>query len=132
VIAAPGACSWSALKPRKKMKRSLLDYVCNTMNKSECCFDEIFSEAFNLTTSFWTAANDHGHERNFYWESTGEFLAIHSDWGVDEPDNIDGEEHCVLLDNDQESDGTFRWSDKPCSLRKRFVCELNATIANIN
>jgi Lectin C-type domain len=87
-------------------------------------------EAFNLTTSFWTAATDLGHQGNFYWDSTGDFLAVHSDWGVGEPNNNDGSEHCVLLVNGPLSDGKFHWGDEPCYLRNRYVCENNLTSFN--
>jgi len=84
-------------------------------------------EAFNLTTSFWTAATDLGHEGNFYWDSTGDFLAVHSDWGVGEPNNINGIENCMLLVNGPQSDGKFHWGDKPCYFSNRYVCENNLT-----
>lgn len=68
----------------------------------------------------WTDGVDVFRPRDFYWNSSGlSFNETYANWGVGEPNNSEGSEHCVSL----------AWwlghkfNDQPCYATASFICE---------
>ncbi|XP_013112297.2 lectin subunit alpha [Stomoxys calcitrans] len=76
------------------------------------------------STNLWLGANDQFSgdrdlKRPFYWASSGKRMTF-SHWCKDNPNNDDGEEHCVHTWEDVEN---FGWNDNTCTSKMGFVCE---------
>ncbi|XP_061400978.1 lectin subunit alpha-like [Musca vetustissima] len=73
---------------------------------------------------FWIGANDEYNtandlQRPFYWSSSGERVTF-SNWAINQPDNLENNEHCVQLWSIAVN---FEWNDIACTNEMGFICE---------
>ncbi|WP_441290275.1 C-type lectin domain-containing protein [Sorangium sp. KYC3313] len=73
-------------------------------------------ETSRASSPFWIGYNDRGVEGTFTWAS-GE-PAVYVNWRPGQPNN-DNSQDCV----EDNSQGTFQWSDVDCSSDRHFICE---------
>eukprot|EP01084_Bolivina_argentea_P300661 518500_1 len=66
----------------------------------------------------WIGLNDVSTENVYVWNN-GEIQADYTNWADGQPDNYQGEEHCVEL-NDEYFDG--KWGDASCSIGLNPLC----------
>ncbi|KAL9702075.1 hypothetical protein quinque_005593 [Culex quinquefasciatus] len=62
--------------------------------------------------------------KSFLWITTGKQIwrpNFYLNWYPGEPNNAGGNEHCVEVYKESAN----RWNDKDCSVRQRFVCQLD-------
>ena len=66
---------------------------------------------------YWVGGNDLETEGTFTWHS-GERPSIDpSLWNLNQPDNSNNSEHCLVI-----SQGRF--NDAPCELSRKYICEI--------
>uniref|UniRef100_A0A023EFS7 Putative secreted protein n=1 Tax=Aedes albopictus TaxID=7160 RepID=A0A023EFS7_AEDAL len=96
--------------------------VVDTAEKHDAVAQAIYSSAVfsQWWTDVWIGASDILEEGVFRWKSTGETLN-YTNWKAGQPNNYDGEEHCVHLQ--YISKVGFKWNDDQCSKKKYFICE---------
>jgi len=74
-------------------------------------------------TNYWIGINDLDDEGTFVFNSSGSEIK-ESMWAKNQPDNLDGLEHCITVSK------KGLWYDELCYLEKNFVCEdLNDTLS---
>jgi hypothetical protein len=83
-----------------------------------------FEGAFKKIAQFWTSGTNVGRSGDYYWESTGEYFGIFTDWMEGQP-FISMDARCVSLISDLiDPNNTFRWTTNAyCFNRFRFICE---------
>jgi hypothetical protein len=70
----------------------------------------------------WTSAIKYGHDGEFFWESTGEFIGPHVNWATNEPNNVNNTENCLVL---LLEGGIYKWADQNCgNHRSLYICEV--------
>lgn len=74
----------------------------------------------DFEVSWWIGGTDQGTEGVFYWASTGEEFDF-DDFGLENPDNLDGDENCVELWKQTH----LKWNDRRCDKRAYFICRQN-------
>ena len=67
-----------------------------------------------------SAAPTENSEGSFEW-SNGE-LWVDIAWGSGQPDNLNGNQHCVVM-RDIGGDGNDDWDDLACDADRDFLCE---------
>ncbi|XP_059473217.1 uncharacterized protein LOC132195315 [Neocloeon triangulifer] len=79
----------------------------------------------NATGNFWTSGSDSGCDGNFAWCSANVlFRGRQTSWGPGEPNNLDGKEHCVVVQLNKTSGILF---DRDCSSKLKYICEARDT-----
>ncbi|CAC5391770.1 unnamed protein product [Mytilus coruscus] len=68
--------------------------------------------------AFWLGGTDIEKEGNWIW-STSQTDITFNDWGLHQPSNTNGKEHCVQMKREY----NLKWNDDPCMLGTRFICE---------
>ncbi|CAB3383579.1 Hypothetical predicted protein [Cloeon dipterum] len=72
---------------------------------------------FNL--SIWISGSDEGQEGKFYWEATGQLIGPFTTWYPGEPNNLKGNEHCMMMPGYQ----YYLWNDEDCDVLANYICE---------
>lgn len=67
---------------------------------------------------FWISGADVADEGRFSWYSSGTLFTF-TDWAINQPDNKNGNEHCVEL----WADYNHQWNDNVCDALLHFICE---------
>ena len=65
---------------------------------------------------FWIGLNDFAKEGTFLWEHSGQDLSNFKKWRWLEPNNVNGEEHCVVQH-------LGVWLDISCDQKRYSICE---------
>jgi hypothetical protein len=60
---------------------------------------------------------------------SGVTVIIVDSWKANQPDNLNGSEHCLVLDT---SNGKVLLEDVPCSRNQQFICEVRKARDNLN
>ena len=93
------------------------DYHLVTINSA----DEnswVDSTADSLSTDkWWVGFNDIDSEGYFVWEDGSS--TTYTNWELDEPNNLDGGEDCVVLNRFVDQ----TWNDEKCSHSFYYICE---------
>lgn len=98
-----------------------------------------FAEAFPVekplklwNVAFWLSGTDYGVQLGdyycYYWDSTGEYFGVFTDWMENEPSD-DIYPRCALMSPDRND--TFRWSTYLCNNEYRFICESAPVTTNL-
>ncbi|XP_065366317.1 C-type lectin 37Db-like [Calliphora vicina] len=74
--------------------------------------------------NWWISASDLESEDDFSWYRTGERVA-YTVWSVDQPDNNDGIENCVIL---WKRNNQFEMNDYDCDKIAHYICEASKPI----
>ncbi|XP_056124458.1 galactose-specific lectin nattectin-like [Rhinichthys klamathensis goyatoka] len=69
----------------------------------------------DASTKSWIGGNDGGHEGVWLWTDGTKMNFQY--WLPGEPDNANGNEHCLEMNF-----GNGHWNDEVCSQKKPFVC----------
>ncbi|XP_063417332.1 perlucin-like, partial [Mytilus trossulus] len=69
-------------------------------------------------TKYWLGGTDEQKEGVWIW-SHSQNLITFTDWREGEPNNYNGNEHCLSL---KEASG-YAWNDGPCQNLMPFICE---------
>lgn len=92
--------------------------MCNIVSVHVCAVQ--WSSAY-----MWTGANDMSSEGKWTWVGTQRPVTF-TFWRAGEPDNHNGDQHCMYLRADG---GDSRWDDWHCrAARLTFVCEIVMTL----
>jgi len=71
----------------------------------------------------WIGATDEGHEGDWKWINSGASVGA-SHWYPDEPNNLDGIQHCVVINFGYKNiNNNGLWDDQPCNLLRPFHCQ---------
>ena len=85
-----------------------------------------FINATFLSTrmKMWIGLNDIVNEGNWKW-SDGSSLAGYTNWGNKQPNNDQGNQHCVTIINGVVAKIDFQaeWNDSSCSREIAYLCE---------
>ena len=80
-----------------------------------------FDSADHLHSDYgiWLGASDEAQEGHFVWIPSGRPLMF-TDWGTDEPNNLNGDEDCLMYLLYER-----KWNDFPCDHTGifRWICE---------
>ncbi|XP_053694883.1 C-type lectin 37Da-like [Sabethes cyaneus] len=94
----------------KEENEAIASYVKTTDKYSDEC-------------SFWIGGTDLADEGVFIWTATGERVS-YSNWGPSEPNNHNGNEHCMQLAYIPAEGYHWTWNDNVCNGQSLyFVCE---------
>ncbi|XP_058837792.1 C-type lectin 37Db-like [Topomyia yanbarensis] len=81
------------------------------------------SEIFNNeSTIIWLGASDLAQEGTYVWHATGARLQ-YANWHPGQPDNYQGNEHCLALMNIPGQGWKWNANDGPCVGEHYFVCD---------
>ncbi|XP_078374852.1 lactadherin-like [Oculina patagonica] len=83
-------------------------------SNEENTFIESIASYTNVPYGYWIGLTDAGMENHWKW-SDGSLLGLYTNWGTNEPNNINGED-CVTFFHES-------WYDYSCSLEIVFICE---------
>lgn len=70
---------------------------------------------------FWLSGTDLADEGRFSWFTTGKVFQ-YTNWQANQPDNAQGNEHCVHIRGNPTN---YTWNDWPCQGLNYFICERN-------
>lgn len=88
------------------------DGLASLLNVTEEAF------AYTLMSSpleYWIGLNELSEEDSWIWDSTGTNVD-YANWGPGEPQDLYGDEDCVMVNTDS-------WVDLDCSSSNKFFCE---------
>ncbi|KAL4231022.1 complement activation [Mactra antiquata] len=71
---------------------------------------------------FWIGLTDVVVENTWVWMDSKQILynQNYHNWHKGQPDNLNNDENCVVLDNDFH----YQWTDYPCTSLFHYICEL--------
>ncbi|XP_062868150.1 macrophage mannose receptor 1 [Trichomycterus rosablanca] len=81
--------------------------------------DFVASYLRDMNHAAWIGLSDRLHEGKFAW-SDGVSPVLFTNWAEKEPNNNDGQEHCVSMLHNHLATG--RWNDENCNERRSWVC----------
>ncbi|KAF4077177.1 hypothetical protein AMELA_G00205040 [Ameiurus melas] len=73
----------------------------------------------DVSHAAWIGLSDRLHEGKFAW-SDGVSPVLFTNWADKEPNNNEGEEHCVSMAHNHRVTG--RWNDEKCDEKRSWVC----------
>ena len=79
-----------------------------------------------LRHDYFIGLTDEAQTNVWEWVDTITTLN-YTNWGPNQPDHRDHEEHCVFMLHDD----AYEWHDVPCVDRNRFICESEEINVNI-
>ena len=81
--------------------------------------EEITTALKSLTftgTNLWIGLHDIDENRTFGWQTDSEPLS-YTNWATNQPDNENGNQHCVAISKYHE------WDDRYCEYKRDYICQ---------
>ena len=78
---------------------------------------ELNTIAKNNFIGVWMGASDTKLEGNWIWSTTSETLT-YTAWGKDQPNNAEGDQDCLVMQNNA------LWGDFQCDTTRPYVCQM--------
>lgn len=80
-----------------------------------------FTAYIGFTQTYWLAGTDVDKEKNWQWKTRygSETMKVF-DWAPGEPNNVHGNEDCLMLFAEPEK---LRMNDSPCEMPNLYICE---------
>ena len=86
-------------------------------------------EGISSGDNLWIGLSDIDKEGTFIWEDgTGEYNDFYNHFSSGQPDNNEGNEHCVEI----KSSKNDYWNDAPCFLKYSFICNYPFSYIAVN
>ncbi|XP_069072515.1 C-type lectin domain family 4 member E-like [Pleurodeles waltl] len=85
--------------------------------------EQLFIRSSRKASFYWIGLTDQDRENGWKWVNGCMLQQQEAFWNSEQPDNVEGKEHCATVGSYEYCGSPKDWNDDRCEKKYKFICE---------